>query len=71
MKKKLRLLFTLFMMACAIVGCGSNAGASDVKSVDDLEGKKIGVQIGTVGDTYASTSSPVQSSRRKAGSRMC
>lgn len=25
---------------------------SDIKSVDDLEGKKIGVQAGTTGDTY-------------------
>ena len=27
---------------------------SDIKSLDDLEGKKIGVQLGTTGDIYAS-----------------
>ena len=54
MKKKLGLKFTLVLMVLALAGCSSQAGASDVHSVDDLEGKKIGVQIGTVGDTYAS-----------------
>ena len=53
MKKKLGFLVVLFMLLVA--GCGNhNAGASDVHGVDDLPGKKIGVQIGTVGDTYAS-----------------
>ena len=52
MKKKLGLFIALLVLT--ISGCGSNAGASDVHSVDDLEGKKIGVQIGTTGDIYAS-----------------
>jgi len=30
------------------------AEGSDIKSLDDLEGKKIGVQLGTTGDIYAS-----------------
>ncbi len=52
MKKKLGIILALLTLTLA--GCGSNVGASDVHSVADLEGKKIGVQIGTVGDTYAS-----------------
>ena len=54
MKKKLGLLIVL--LAFVFAGCSSDAGkqASDVYGVDDLAGKKIGVQIGTVGDTYAS-----------------
>lgn len=53
MKKKLGII-AAFVLMMSIAGCGSAAGASDVHGVDDLEGKKIGVQIGTVGDTYAS-----------------
>ena len=52
MKKKIGLLTMLLVLA--FTGCGSKTEASDIKTVDDLEGKKIGVQIGTVGDTYAS-----------------
>lgn len=40
-------------MAVAMVGCGSNVPANTVFSIDDLEGKKIGVQLGTTGDIYA------------------
>lgn len=40
-------------MAVAMVGCGSKVPANTVFSVDDLEGKKIGVQLGTTGDIYA------------------
>lgn len=54
MKKKLGLFILLLVLVFA--GCGQDAGrkASEVYGVDDLPGKKIGVQIGTVGDTYAS-----------------
>ena len=54
MKKKLGLFILLLTLMFA--GCGQSAAkqASDVHGVDDLPGKKIGVQIGTVGDTYAS-----------------
>ena len=54
MKKKLGLFIVLLTLM--FVGCGQSAAnqASDVHGVDDLPGKKIGVQIGTVGDTYAS-----------------
>lgn len=54
MKKK---LLSLMVLAAAVmlVGCGSKATETkQIKSVDDLEGAKIGVQLGTVGDLYAS-----------------
>lgn len=44
------------MLACAltlVTGCGSKLAANTVNSIDDLEGKKIGVQLGTTGDIYA------------------
>ena len=52
MKRKIGLVIVL--LALVMAGCGSKDGASDVKSVADLEGKKIGVQIGTTGDIYVS-----------------
>ena len=56
MKKKLLLLTMLFVMVFALAGCGkkSEVGASDVHSVDDLEGSTIGVQQGTTGEIYVS-----------------
>lgn len=51
--KKFGLLF-LLMMVMALAGCGSKTEASDIATIDDLEGKKIGVQIGTTGDIYVS-----------------
>lgn len=55
----------LLMMLCLIpalltAGCGSSSDGDKeqlllkVSSVDDLEGKKIGVQLGTTGDIYVS-----------------
>lgn len=44
------------ILACAltlVTGCGSKLAANTVNSLDDLEGKKIGVQLGTTGDIYA------------------
>lgn len=40
-------------MVLALTACGGNKKENTVKSVDDLEGKKIGVQLGTTGDTYS------------------
>lgn len=42
--------------AVMLTGCGggNNIPANQVFSIDDLSGKIIGVQLGTVGDTYAS-----------------
>jgi polar amino acid transport system substrate-binding protein len=54
MRKKL-LSFMILAAAVMMVGCGSKATETkQIKSVDDLEGAKIGVQLGTVGDLYAS-----------------
>lgn len=52
MKKLLAVLLATSMTA-ALVGCGSTK-ENTVFSVDDLEGKTIGVQLGTTGDIYAS-----------------
>ena len=62
MKKVLTLLLACMMIA-AMAACSpstpANAGTPEVPKVeinkpDDLEGKKIGVQLGTTGDIYAS-----------------
>lgn len=67
LKKAIALVAALTMSACVLTGCnGSGSGststastassaASDkIQTVDDLKGKKIGVQLGTTGDIYAS-----------------
>lgn len=48
MKKKLISLLLVSAMAAATAGCGSSVPANSVNSRDDLPGKKIGVQLGTV-----------------------
>ena len=55
MKKKLSLLL-LAVVSAMFIGCGQKAEETGkiVKTIDDLEGSKIGVQIGTIGDIYAS-----------------
>ena len=55
MKKKLALVF-LTLTAAFLVGCGTSKSGDtkDIKTIDDLEGARIGVQLGTVGDIYAS-----------------
>ena len=52
--KRYVLLCVTSILIFIMSGCGGTKDASDVKSIDDLKGKVIGVQIGTVGDTYAS-----------------
>ena len=56
MKKKL--LTSLIMLTAALlIGCGTKADSSaekNIQTVDDLPGTKIGVQLGTIGDIYAS-----------------
>ena len=66
MKRKSKSLLWMLlavMMLFTAAGCGSTTGQNDAEgatetdeivSVDDIAGKKIGVQLGTVGDTYAS-----------------
>lgn len=53
MKKKIALL--LAAATLSLCACGSSSvPANKVNSIDDLEGKKIGVQLGTTGDIYGS-----------------
>ena len=51
-------LVLCMLMMVAITGCGKQKSESGqisaITCVDDLEGKNIGVQIGTTGDIYAS-----------------
>lgn len=52
MKKRMRIaaLMLTGAMTLSLTGCGVKA--NEVFSVDDMEGKTIGVQLGTTGDTY-------------------
>ncbi len=52
--KKLCVVIAAVCMIAAVSGCGASAVANTVNSIDDLNGKKIGVQLKTTGDTYAS-----------------
>lgn len=57
MKKLISGLLALTMLCTAAVSlsaCGSESTPSKVASIDDLAGAKIGVQLGTTGDIYAS-----------------
>jgi len=53
MKKLFSAMTAAVMGLCIFTSCGS-VPANTVHSADDLEGKKIGVQLGTTGDMYAS-----------------
>lgn len=53
MKRKNVFLLLLFVMLF-VSGCGQKMEPSKVASIDDLEGSKIGVQVGTTGDIYVS-----------------
>ncbi len=54
MKKKISLFLAAMSLAAICVGCGSSSTTKTVASIDDLEGARIAVQIGTTGDIYAS-----------------
>lgn len=54
LKKLISVAAAAVLSAAMFTGCGSKAPENTVFSIDDLNGKKIGVQLGTVGDTYAS-----------------
>lgn len=56
MKKTKKALCAAVAMAMVLglAACGSSTPANTVFSVDDMVGKKIGVQLGTTGDIYAS-----------------
>ena len=57
-KRSLAVILLTALMLLTLTACGQkNADQAPdkvISGVDDLEGAKIGVQIGTVGDTYAS-----------------
>jgi polar amino acid transport system substrate-binding protein len=56
MRAKLKhsiLLAATMLVLCGLFGCGSVA-KNTVFTADDLSGKKIGVQLGTTGDTLVS-----------------
>ncbi len=53
MKKKLISLLLVSAMAAATAGCGSSVPANSVNSEMIFLGKKIGVQLGTTGDSDA------------------
>lgn len=55
MKKKLISIMLVSAMAAAMAGCGSSVSANSVNSRDDLQGKTIGVQLGTTGDEDATS----------------
>lgn len=55
-------------MSVSLCACGSSKiPANSVHSIDDLEGKKIGVQLGTTGDIYASDIKDVKMERYNKG----
>lgn len=53
-KKKMIATLLAAVTAMTLMGCNNKVPANQVFSIDDLPGKSIGVQLGTVGDTYAS-----------------
>lgn len=67
MKKKIALLMAT-VMTMGLCACGgSSIPANKVNSIDDLEGKKIGVQLGTTGDIYATDIKDVKMERFNKG----
>lgn len=57
MKKIISLMLVavmLFATAMVITGCGETVEPKTVASIDDLAGARIGVQLGTTGDIFAS-----------------
>lgn len=50
--KKLAAISLSAVLAFSCVACGDKNGGKTVASADDLKGAKIGVQLGTTGDTY-------------------
>lgn len=54
MKKLVQVMSAAALCLLMFTGCGDSVKPNPVHSVDDLEGKTIGVQLGTTGDTYAS-----------------
>ncbi len=56
MKKIVAALLATVMAASLFAGCGNKNAAVNITKAEDLEGKKIGVQAGTTGETYVTES---------------
>lgn len=55
MKKRIMVLAVFLLLIFTMAGCGKNKDITrTIGTVDDLAGSKIGVQLGTVADIYAS-----------------
>jgi polar amino acid transport system substrate-binding protein len=56
MKKKIPVALTAFSLLLTVLlsGCGGSVAPNSVHNADDMDGKKIGVQLGTTGDIFAS-----------------
>ena len=52
--RKLSIVMITACMTAAMMGCGTSSVENTVHSIEDLNGKKIGVQLKTTGDMYAS-----------------
>ena len=53
-RKKILMVVFMALGMLGLTSCGSDVPDNRVFSIDDLEGKTIGVQLGTTGDIYAS-----------------
>ena len=51
--KKFVAIVLAAMMLLSITACGGKTAAAPINSIEDLKGKKIGVQLGTTGDIYS------------------
>ncbi len=67
MKKLIKSVAALTMAAVICAGCASGVKPNEVFSVADLEGKTIGVQLGTTGDIYSSDIADAVIERYKVG----
>lgn len=52
MKKIITAMLAALLTVSALAGCSNNQTSNAIASADDLDGKTIGVQLGTTGDKY-------------------
>ena len=67
MKKIVSIMLIVSTVFIALTGCGKKKETVIITGVDDLAGKKIGVQEGTTGDIYATDIENAKISRFKKG----
>ena len=53
-RKKILMVLFMALGLLGLTSCGSDIPPNRVNSIEDIEGKTIGVQLGTTGDIYAS-----------------